>query len=73
MTRTTDDRANFCCPSCDSSEIYRVTATDGTYECYECGTKTHEKVEERRDDLKALAEGDSAASELAALLVGDFA
>ena len=71
MTRATDDRANFACPNCDSSRIFRLTGTDGLYECFECCQKTHEKVEECRDDLEELASSDNPAGELAALLVGD--
>ena len=64
-------RANFACPACDSSDLFRVTATDGTYECAKCGERTHEKIERHRDDLETLADSDSPAGELAALLVGD--
>lgn len=63
------ERANFSCPSCDSTEIYRVTGTEGTFECRSCGGKTHEKIEECRDDLEALARSDNPAGELASLLV----
>lgn len=69
--KATDDRAPFVCPFCESQEIYRVTGTDGTYECYECGERTHEKVEENRDELRELAGSDNAAASLAATLLGD--
>jgi len=68
MANLTDDRAAFPCPYCSSGDVYRVTATDGTYECYNCGERTHEKIEENRDDLEDLAESDNASSKLAKLL-----
>jgi len=66
-----DTRADFSCPSCDSSDIFRVGNTDGTYECQQCGERTHEKIEAARQDLEDLADSDSPASKLAAKLVGD--
>jgi ribosomal protein L37AE/L43A len=72
MTRATEDRAPFVCPSCRSEEVYRLTGTDGTYECYQCGGKTHEKIEENRSDLEDLADRDSPASKLAWLLVEGY-
>jgi len=64
------ERADFCCPECDSSEMRRVSGTDGTYECQQCGERTHEKIENAREDLEALAQSDNPAGELAALLIG---
>lgn len=62
-------RADFCCPSCDSSSIFLVADTDGTYQCVECDTKTHEKIEAKRDKLEGLAGRDDLKSALLAELL----
>jgi ribosomal protein L37AE/L43A len=64
------ERADFCCPDCDDSDIVRVEGTDGTFECRACGARTHEKIEAHREELAALADGDGPAGEVAALLLG---
>jgi hypothetical protein len=64
------ERADFCCPACDDSDIFRVEGTDGTYECRACDMRTHEEIEAHRDQLAALADGDGPAGEVAALLLG---
>jgi hypothetical protein len=64
------ERADFCCPQCDDSDIFRVEGTDGTFECRRCNHRTHVKIERHRDQLAALADGDGPAGEVAALLLG---
>ena len=64
-------RADFCCPACDSSDLFLVSGTDGTYQCQHCDAKTHEKIEAIRDDLEDLADSDNPASRIAGLLAGD--
>lgn len=62
------ERANFDCPRCDSSEVYRVNGSD-RFKCENCGLETLEKVGNHIDELQALAESDLPASELAELLL----
>jgi len=64
------ERANFDCPDCGSSDVFGVDATDGTYQCRQCGLRTHEKIERHRDTLEESAEDEMAAADVAAVLIG---
>lgn len=62
------DRADFNCPNCDSSDVYRVNGSD-RFKCETCGQVTLEAVGLRQDELEELAESDLAAAELAEMLL----
>jgi len=66
-----EGRADFPCPSCDSTDVFRADGTDGTYECRRCGQRTHERIEENREALEALADTDLPVADVAQTLVGD--
>jgi len=70
MSEPRDDLSDISCPVCDSCAMKPVQGTHGTYECTDCGARTHEKIEEHRADLQALADSDNPAGKLAALLLG---
>jgi predicted RNA-binding Zn-ribbon protein involved in translation (DUF1610 family) len=66
----TRERADFNCPSCEGSAIFRVEGTDGTYECQACGNRTHERIERHREELAEVAECDLPVADVAQLLLG---
>lgn len=48
-----ESRANWCCPSCDSSDVYHTTGK--RFKCESCGASIHEAVGEIGGDLHDLA------------------
>jgi len=63
-------RADFPCPSCDSSRVFHVEDTDGTYRCQSCGERTHDKIGKNVDVLQDLADSDLPVSQVAETLLG---
>ena len=51
-----ETRADWCCPDCDSSDVFRDGAK--VYECRDCGERTHEAVAGCQDSLERLADRD---------------
>lgn len=62
------DRANFNCPRCESSDVYRVNGSN-RFKCEDCGQTTLEQVGEKRELLEDLAASDLAIAEKAELLL----
>ena len=62
------ERANFDCPACESSDVFRVNGSD-RFECEDCGQVTLEQVGEKRDLLETLATSDLPISKEAELLL----
>lgn len=50
------DRANWCCPSCDSSDVFREGGK--IFECRYCGEQIHEGILENENSLEQLANRD---------------
>lgn len=50
------DRANWCCPSCDSSDVFCEGGK--VFECRSCGERVHECILECSETLQQLAERD---------------
>lgn len=49
----TGERADYSCPKCESSDVFRNGGK--VYECHECGAKVHEAVLGEVDTLEELA------------------
>ncbi len=60
-------RANYCCPSCDSSDI--VSVSQSTYECRDCGQQVHEAIAENKELLDRLKSREDKAGEIAETLL----
>lgn len=58
-----DDRANWSCPGCESSDVFR----DGgnIFECQSCGERVHEAVGDNADVLVELAQRKDMAGRIA--------
>ncbi|WP_152436395.1 hypothetical protein [Halosimplex carlsbadense] len=65
-----EQRTNWPCPHCDSSDVFPVEGTDGLYRCDKCGGRTHDKIEENREALEDLAESDLPVADVAETLLG---
>lgn len=53
------------CPFCRKAEMQKLDYTDGTYECPNCGEKTHEKVEQNKQELKEVRQTDLPVAQVA--------
>lgn len=61
------DRADFSCPSCESSDIFRESGS--TLECRDCGQRVHEAVADKADVLSRLSDRDDDVAAIAERLL----
>jgi len=61
------ERANYNCPSCESSDLFRKKGN--TFECENCGQQVHEAVADNADVLNRLQDREDKAGEIAEKLL----
>lgn len=62
-----NERANWSCPSCNSSDIFRESGS--IFECRNCGEQVHEAVAENADALQRLSDRNDNAGQIARTLL----